>query len=133
MGVPVWPGRPFYFWRDILDESDHCWDADGEEVQRSWWCAALHGPNRSAIVPRSLHCVPQTARHCARDDDKSARLRRRPLRGQEEIQLFRVVIAADLVADASDGADEGTVGAGIHLFAQVIDVNIHDIGDGNRR
>jgi len=40
------------------------------------------------------------------------------------------VVAADLVANAADGANQGAVGAGVNLAAQIIDVDIHDVGDG---
>src|ERR1700739_3774466 len=44
--------------------------------------------------------------------------------------LASVVVVADLVADAADGADEGVVGAGIDFAAEGVDVDVHHIGDG---
>jgi len=41
-----------------------------------------------------------------------------------------VVIASYLVAYAAASADEGVVGAGIDFTAQVVDVDVGDVGDG---
>ena len=41
-----------------------------------------------------------------------------------------VVIAADLVADAADGTDERALGTCVDFFAEIVDVDIHDVGDG---
>jgi hypothetical protein len=38
-----------------------------------------------------------------------------------------------LVAYAADGADEGAVGAVVDFAAEVVDVDVDDVGDGNRR
>jgi hypothetical protein len=40
------------------------------------------------------------------------------------------MIAADLVADATDSADQGAIGAGVYFAAEVIDIDVDDIGDG---
>jgi hypothetical protein len=51
-----------------------------------------------------------------------------PLQG--EVESAREVITADLVTDTADGADQRPVGAGINLAAQIIDVNVDNVGDG---
>lgn len=40
------------------------------------------------------------------------------------------MIAANLVTDATNGADQGTSGTGVNLAAQIIDIDVDDIGDG---
>ena len=56
------------------------------------------------------------------------RLGRRSL--QKQGGSAGIVIAADLIADAADGTNQGTIGAGINFAAQVVDIDIHDIGHG---
>jgi hypothetical protein len=41
-----------------------------------------------------------------------------------------VVVAADLLADATNRADERVVLSGINFAAQVVDVYVHYVGDG---
>ncbi len=43
------------------------------------------------------------------------------------------MVAADLVAYAADGADQRAVGAGVDFAAQVINVNVDDVCDDNKR
>jgi hypothetical protein len=38
------------------------------------------------------------------------------------------VIATDLIANVSLGADQRAIGARVNLALQVVDVNIHDMG-----
>jgi hypothetical protein len=45
------------------------------------------------------------------------------------VTLAVIVVAADLVAYAADGADEGAVGAGVNFAAEVVDVHVNHIGD----
>ena len=42
------------------------------------------------------------------------------------------MIAADLVADTTDGADERAIRAGIDLAAQIVDIDVDHVGDGFR-
>jgi len=43
------------------------------------------------------------------------------------------VVPTDLVAYAADGTDEGTVGTGADFATEIVDVNINNVGDSNRR
>ena len=41
-------------------------------------------------------------------------------------------VAADLVADAANRSNEGAVVTGVNLAAEIVDVDVHDVGHGRR-
>ena len=42
----------------------------------------------------------------------------------------RTMIATDLVANTTNGADQRVVGARIHFAAEIVNVDVDDVGDG---
>ena len=42
------------------------------------------------------------------------------------------MVPADLIAYSANGADEGPIGTGINFAAQVVDIDVDNVGDGFR-
>ena len=40
------------------------------------------------------------------------------------------MVATDLVADTTDGADQRVIGARINFAAEIVNVDVDDVGDG---
>jgi len=121
IGRPGQAGAPFIFLVEAV------WNAGagviGEEAERDLEICDLAYLGRSMPRPYKNKNKPKTQVKTRTWGTPNV---------EAVVQLFDVMITTDLIADSANGANEGTVGAGIEFLAQIVDVDIDDVGDGIR-